>query len=51
MKDTETKNSTTPDPFRRFGEFVKKMAAVPKEELDEKQAEYKRKRERKKQAG
>jgi hypothetical protein len=35
-------------PFQRFEDFVRKIAAVPKEELDEKLAEEKR--EKKKQA-
>ncbi len=35
-------------PFQKFEDFVKKMAAVPKEELDEKRAEYERDKEQKK---
>jgi hypothetical protein len=39
-------------PFERFEDFVKKLAAVPKAELDEKRAEYEReKKERRKRAG
>ena len=30
--------------FERFEKFVKKIAAVPKEELDKRRAEYERKR-------
>ncbi len=34
-------------PFQRFEDFVKKIAAVPKKELDEKRAEYERERKAK----
>lgn len=32
-------------PFRKFEDFVKKMAAVPKEELNQKLAEEKREKQ------
>ena len=51
MTDEKPKRDRDPDErneeFERFEDFVKKMAAVPKEELNEKLAEEKReKRER-----
>ncbi len=55
-KDEARKNKPGRDedpttPFGRFEKFVKNIAAVSKEELDEKRAEYERKKkERKKQA-
>ncbi len=51
MADEKPKRDRNPDErneeFERFEDFVKKMAAVPKEELNEKLAEEKRERERK----
>lgn len=34
------------EPFERFQAFVKKIAAVPKEEVDEKRAEREREKKR-----
>jgi hypothetical protein len=34
-------------PFQRFEDFVKKIAAVPKKEVDEKRAEYELERKKK----
>lgn len=31
-------------PFDRFRDFVRRVVSVPKEEIDEKEAEYKRQR-------
>lgn len=46
MKDDKPNNERKPDeknePFERFEEFVKKMAQVPKEELDEERERYER---------
>ncbi len=36
-------------PFQRFEDFVKKIAVVPKEELNDKRAEYERERKRKRE--
>ena len=47
-KDEQEQDEKTP--FERFEQFVKKIAAVPKEEVDEKRREYERERD-KKQAG
>lgn len=35
--------------FERFEDFVKKIAAVPKEEVDERRREWERRREQEKQ--
>ena len=45
-KDDARKNERDPQ-WEGFKDYVKKMAAVPKEELDEKLAEEKREREEK----
>ena len=37
--------------FERFEEFVKRIAAVPKEEVDEKRREWEREREKRRRAG
>ena len=37
--------------FERFERFVKKIAPVPKEEVDEKHHEYERERTKRKRAG
>lgn len=33
-------------PFDRFRDFVRRVVTVPKEEIDEKEAEYKRQRQK-----
>lgn len=38
-------------PFQKFEDFVKKIAAVPKEELDEQRVEHERERKESKRAG
>ena len=37
-------------PFEKFDDLMGKLLAVPKEELDEKRAEYERKKEERKRA-
>jgi hypothetical protein len=46
----ERKDGEDTSEFEKFEEFVKKIARVPKEELDKRRAEYERKR-KEKQAG
>jgi hypothetical protein len=36
--------SPEPSPFKRFEDFARRIVAVPKSELDEKQAEYDKKK-------
>ena len=43
----EARRDGDPMPFRKFEDFVKKMAAVPKEELNEKLTEEQREKQRK----
>jgi len=54
-KDEATKDERNSDrqdlEWERFKKFARRVAAVPKEELDEQRAKYKRKREREKRAG
>ncbi len=51
QKDERNRDDADPE-WEDFKDFVKKMAQVPKEELNEKLAEREReKRERKRQAG
>ena len=46
-----TSRNREPSPFKRFEDFARRIVAVPKRELDEKQAEYdKRKADRKVQS-
>ncbi len=45
QKDESHQLNGQPTPFQKFEDFVKKIAAVPKKELDEKLAEEKRERE------
>jgi hypothetical protein len=45
LADTKTDSRT---PFARFEDFTKRLMAVPKKEIDKKQAEYERKKKRKK---
>jgi hypothetical protein len=40
--------NSSDSPFQRFAKLAKALAAVPKKELDEKAAEWKRKREKRK---
>ncbi len=51
MGEEKPKRDRNPDErneeFERFGDFVKKIAQVPKEELNEKLAKEKREREEK----
>ena len=47
-KDDAQKNGHNPE-WERFKKFVQRVAAVPKDELDEQRARYKR--EKKKRAG
>ncbi len=47
----EIRTNGQPTPFQRFEDFVKKIAAVPKEELDEQRAEYEQEKKEKKRAG
>ncbi len=47
----EARRDGQPTPFRKFEDFVRKMAAVPKEELNEKLAEEKRDKKEEKRAG
>ncbi len=44
----EARRDEEPVPFRKFEDFVKKMAAIPKEELNEKLAEHEREKREKK---
>lgn len=44
----EVQENGQESPFQKFEDFVKKIAAVPKEELDEKRVEYERDKEQKK---
>ena len=39
----------TRTPFEKFKQLAEKLIAVPKKEIDEKQAEYERKKEKEKQ--
>jgi hypothetical protein len=41
---TKTPPNSSDSPFQRFAKLAKALAAVPKKELDEKVAEWKRKR-------
>jgi hypothetical protein len=41
LADTKTDSRT---PFERFEDFTRRLMAVPKKEIDQKQAEYERKR-------
>ena len=36
-----------PTPFEKFREFVRKVVSVPKSEIDQREAEYKRMRKQK----
>jgi hypothetical protein len=45
---TKTNPDSSDSPFQRFAKLAKALAAVSKKELDEKAAEWKRKRERRK---
>lgn len=47
QKDEPSRDEDPTTPFGRFEEFIKKIAAVSKEELDEKRAEYEREKKRK----
>ncbi len=40
------KASERNEPYQRFEDFLSRLAQVPKEEVDEKRAEYERKREK-----
>ncbi len=52
QKDEPSRDEDPTTPFGRFEKFVKNIAAVSKEELDEKRAEYEReKKERRERAG
>ncbi len=46
----ERKEERNPE-WERFDTFVKKIVAVPKEEVDKRRAEWERDKERRKQAG
>ncbi len=48
QKDEPSHDEDPTTPFGRFEKFVKNIAAVSKEELDEKRAEYEREKKRKK---
>ncbi len=48
--DTGTDEDLT-TPFERFEEFVKKIATVSREELDEQRAKYEREKKESKRAG
>jgi hypothetical protein len=50
-KDGPSRDEDPTTPFGRFEKFVKNIAAVSKEELDQKRAEYEREKKRKKRAG
>ncbi|MDQ3985031.1 MAG: hypothetical protein M3280_00810 [Actinomycetota bacterium] len=39
-------SSTSPTPFERFESLTKRLVQVPKKEIDKKQKDYERKRER-----
>ena len=39
-----------PEAFRRFEEFVRKVVNVPKEEIDKREAEYRRTKKRKRES-
>lgn len=43
----EAQRNEQPTPFQKFEDFVRKIAAVPKEEVDEKRAEYEREKKEK----
>lgn len=43
----EAKEDERNEPYERFEDFLRKLAQVPKEEVDEKRAEYERKRKEK----
>jgi hypothetical protein len=45
IADTKTDSRT---PFERFEDFTRRLMAVPKKEIDQKQKEYERKKKRKK---
>ncbi len=49
--DREHKEDERNEPYERFEDALRKLAQVPKEELNEKLAEHERKREREKRAG
>jgi hypothetical protein len=45
---TSPKESETSQPFENFERLAKSLMAIPKKELDEKQAEYERDKKRRK---
>ena len=51
QKDEPNRDEDPTTPFGRFEKFVKNIAAVSKEELDEKRAEYGREKKRRKRVG
>ena len=48
MKNIKEGEPDTRSPFERFESFTRILMAVPKKEIDEKQAEYERNKKRKK---
>ena len=50
-KDEAQKSERDSAEWERFKDFAKKIVQVPKEELDEKLAEYERDKQRRKSAG
>jgi hypothetical protein len=44
MKKTKPPSKSTSEEYDRFQRFVKELVAVPKSELDKREAEYQRKK-------
>ena len=51
MKKSKSKTATEkPEEFKRFEDFIRRLMAVPKKEIDAEKAKYERKKAAKKRA-